>query len=227
MPLLWRHNEHNGVPNHRRNPYQTRRTVGSVIHHVVAVWKLLRPSSSQVYFEIVMSPSAINSFPPSAAYMRQWTRSIGPLGTNLSKIWIEMLTISLTKMHLNMSSAIVRREGGGCGCVCVILALRYVWCRSALFKTNMFTERSRSIALKPIDFKLIVTTKWAPTKPCMVVRLPWQAPTVITDNGTTWSVPKWYVTTGTGPKADKYRLKRKEKIKVVRRYFIKWKFFFV
>ena len=31
------------------SPCQTRHTVGSVIHHVIASWKLLRPSPSQVY----------------------------------------------------------------------------------------------------------------------------------------------------------------------------------
>ena len=31
------------------SPCQTRRTVGSVIHHVIASWKPLRPSPLQVY----------------------------------------------------------------------------------------------------------------------------------------------------------------------------------
>ena len=54
------HDGHDGVSNHqphlcllnrlfRRSPCQTRRTVGSVIDHVIASWKLLRPSPSQVY----------------------------------------------------------------------------------------------------------------------------------------------------------------------------------
>ena len=70
----------------------------------------------------------LNSSPPSAAYMRRWTGpslvqvmacrlfsaitwtnagllSIGLLGTNVSKILIEILSFSFKKMHLKMSSA--------------------------------------------------------------------------------------------------------------------------
>ena len=45
-----------------RSPCQTRRTVGSVIDHVIASWKPLRPSPSQVLsndLPIMMSPTAI------------------------------------------------------------------------------------------------------------------------------------------------------------------------
>ena len=41
--------------------------------------------------------------------------------------------------------------GGGGGGGGVKLALRYVWYRSAVFKTNMFSDLNRSIALKPMD----------------------------------------------------------------------------
>ena len=65
----------------------------------------------------------LNSFPPIAAYMRQWTNgllplqrqaitwtnvgllSIGFLGTRFSEIWIRILSFSFKKMHLQMSSA--------------------------------------------------------------------------------------------------------------------------
>ena len=72
----------------------------------------------------------INSSPPSAAYMRQWTRSsliqvmavrlvrrqaitrinagllsTGLLGTYFSEIWIGILSFSFKKMQLKMSSA--------------------------------------------------------------------------------------------------------------------------
>ena len=66
-----------------------------------------------------------NSSPPSATFMCQWTGSalawskrhqaitltnadllpIGPLGTNFSENWIEILIFSFKKMHLKMLSA--------------------------------------------------------------------------------------------------------------------------
>ena len=77
----------------------------------------------------------VNSHSPSAAYMRQWTRSalvqimacrlfgakplfkpmlfffsIGPFWTNWSEIWIEMQNFSFTKMHLKMHLKV--RNGG-------------------------------------------------------------------------------------------------------------------
>ena len=53
------------------------------------------------------------------------------------------------------------------------LVLRDLWYRSALVNTNVFSDWSRSIALKPINLRLIMTIKYAPTKPCRVVKLPW------------------------------------------------------
>ena len=66
----------------------------------------------------------VNSSPSSDAYMQQWIRSallqiiacqlfsanaalssIGLLGTNFNEIWIRIISFSLNKMHLKMSSA--------------------------------------------------------------------------------------------------------------------------
>ena len=70
-------------------------------------------------------------------------------------------------------------------------------CHSVLVNTNVFSYWIISIALKPINLWLIVTTKCAPMKPCRVVRSPWEAPTAsrIFEGAGASSVPKWSVTT--------------------------------
>ena len=94
----------------------------------------VRRRSSAIWYTITKceqhSLLSFDSSPHSAAYMRQWTGSaliqimagrlfgakplntwtnadslsIGPLGTNLSEIRIEILTFSFKETHLNLSS---------------------------------------------------------------------------------------------------------------------------
>ena len=66
----------------------------------------LRPSDASVRHSIIGSDNGLS---PGRRQAIIWTNDgillIGPLGTNFSEIFIEILTLSLKKMHLKVSSA--------------------------------------------------------------------------------------------------------------------------
>ena len=62
----------------------------------------------------IANRSWINSSPPSAIYMRQWTGSTAllstrPLGSNFSEIVTKIENFSFTKLHLKIASAYIAR----------------------------------------------------------------------------------------------------------------------
>ena len=87
------------------------------------------------------------------------------------------------------------------------LVLSCLWCRNVSVSTNMFSDCRNLIALKPINLRRIVATKcdsgetvqssWVAMTGTHCLTFVWgsrAARTSYTDNGTTSSVPKWYVT---------------------------------